>query len=235
MFLLFCWNLVARCVSVASLMYSHITWKEDAMVIVFPTTKADQEGKNCSPKHVFANPLNPEICPILSFAIFLFTSGVRRNGANPIVFSDNINNTEDRFSNWLGTISAVADNLAVFVQYGVDVVEVGTHSFRKGVAEFLSGMVGGASPIFIYLRAGWSLGPVQSRYILEAQGGDQLCGRAASGLDITTNEFASLPPHFNTHNGLIILTIPEWNDILPGYNTFYPAQFRPVISLNRVS
>jgi len=54
-------------------------------------------------------------------------------------------------------------------KYGsVDVVEVGTHSFRKGVAEFLSGMVGGASPKSIYLRSGWSLGPVQSRYILEA-------------------------------------------------------------------
>ena len=71
--LVLCWNLVARCVSVASLMYNHISWKEDAMVIVFPTTKADQEGKNCSPKHVFANPENPEICPILSFAIYVFT------------------------------------------------------------------------------------------------------------------------------------------------------------------
>ena len=200
------------------------------MVIVFSTTKADQEGKNCSPKHVFANPQTPEICPILSFGIFLFTSGIRRNGASPIVFSDNINNTEDRFSNWLKTICSVAENLAVLVQYGVDVVEVGTHSFRKGVAEFLSGMVGGASPISIYLRAGWSLGPVQSRYILEAQGGDQLCGRAATGLDITTPEFASLPPHFNNQNGAIVLTVAEWNEILPGYSTFYPPQFRPVVS-----
>jgi hypothetical protein len=80
-FLLLCWNVIARCVSVASLMYDHITWEEDSMVIVFPTTKADQEGKNCSPKHVFANVQCPEICPILSFAIFLFTSGVRRERA----------------------------------------------------------------------------------------------------------------------------------------------------------
>ena len=71
-FLLFCWNLIARCVSVASLMYIHISWKEDAMVVVFPKTKSDQEGKNCSPKHVFANTKHPEICPILSFAIIYF-------------------------------------------------------------------------------------------------------------------------------------------------------------------
>ena len=33
----------------------------------------------------------------------------------------------------------------------------------------------------VHLRAGWSLGPVQSRYILEGEGGDQVCGRAATG------------------------------------------------------
>ena len=227
-FLVLCWNLIARCVSVASLMYNHITWKEDAMVIVFPTSKSDKEGKNCSPKHVYANVQYPEICPILSFAIFVFTSGVRRIGAKPTVFSDNFNNTEDRFSNWLKSICTIPANLAILVELGVDILEIGTHSFRKGVAEFLSGMVGGASPIAIYLRAGWSLGPVQSRYILEAQGGDQICGRAATGLDITTTDFASLPPHFNPNTN--ILSVEEWEEILPGYITFYPSTFRTVLS-----
>ena len=78
---------------------------------------------------------------ILSFAIFVFTSGIRRNGASPIVFSDNISKTEDRSSNWLKTICSVTENLNMLTQLGVDVLEVGTHSFRKGVAEFLSGMV----------------------------------------------------------------------------------------------
>jgi hypothetical protein len=209
-------------------MFNHITWKEDAMVIVFPTSKSDKEGKHSPPKHVYANVLHPEICPILSFAIFVFTSGIRRNGAKPTVFSDNFNNTEDRFSNWLKSICALPANLEVLVELGVDINDIGTHSFRKGVAEFLSGMVGGASPIAIYLRAGWSLGPVQSRYILEAQGGDQVCGRAATGLNITSNEFASLPPHFNPSEHVI--NGAEWEEILPGYMTFYPASFRPVIA-----
>ena len=94
-------------------------------------TKSDQEGKNCSPKHVFVNTKHPEICPILSFAIFVFTSGIRRNGASPIVFSDNISNTEDRFSNWLKTKCSVTENLNMLTQLGVNVLEVGIHSFRK--------------------------------------------------------------------------------------------------------
>ena len=38
-FLLLCWNLIARCVSVSTLNYDHISWEEDCMTITFPTHK----------------------------------------------------------------------------------------------------------------------------------------------------------------------------------------------------
>jgi hypothetical protein len=43
-FLVLCWNLIARCNSVASIMYDHIKWEQDAMTIVFPSHKGDKEG-----------------------------------------------------------------------------------------------------------------------------------------------------------------------------------------------
>lgn len=61
LFLLLCWNLIARCCSVSSIMYDHISWDNDSMVIVFATHKGDKLAEDCSPKHVFANPSNPEI------------------------------------------------------------------------------------------------------------------------------------------------------------------------------
>jgi hypothetical protein len=80
----------------------------------------------------------------------------------------------------------------------------------------------------IWLRAGWSLGAVQqSRYIFEGAGGDQFVGRAAAGLNINCIDFAILPPHFNSRDGQV-LTTSEWNDILPGYET-YPECFRVAI------
>lgn len=110
---------------------------------------------------------------------------------------------------------------------GVDISMIGTHSFRKGIATFLSGTPGGPTAIAIYLRAGWSLGPVQSRYILEGEGGDQVCGRAATGLPLTDVSFANLPAHFLTlESGL---NSAEWDDILPGYTTYYPLNFREVV------
>jgi hypothetical protein len=54
---------------------------------------------------------------------------------------------------------------------GIMIIAIGTHSFRKGIATFLSSVPGGPSAIAIYLRAGWSLRAVQQRYIFEGEGG----------------------------------------------------------------
>eukprot|EP00961_Rhodomonas_salina_P032106 432512-Rhodomonas_salina.1 len=53
-------------------------------------------------------------------------------------------------------------------------LNIGTHSFRKGTATWLSGMVDGPGPsgVQIYLRAGWSLS-MQKLYIFEGGGSDR--------------------------------------------------------------
>jgi hypothetical protein len=153
---------------------------------------------------------------------------MRRDGSKCHVFGESTKGVENRFGSWLTAFIGIVSVAAVLLELGLEKLQIGTHSFRKGVATFLSSMVGGPSPIAIYLRAGWSLGPVQSRYILEGQGGDQLCGRAATGLTMTSTEFARLPPHFNASGGSI-LTVEEWEDIVPGFTNYFPSHFRPVI------
>lgn len=97
------------------------------------------------------------------------------------------------------------DNEALLKNQGVDIAMIGTHSFRKGIATF----------------------PVQSRYILEGEGGDQVCGRAATGIPLTDICFANIPAHFLTdENGI---TSEGWENILPGYSLFYPMSFREFI------
>ena len=222
MFLLFCWNLMARCVSVSGIMFDHIGWEGDAMTIIFPKHKGDQEGEHSAPKHVYANPRNPEICPILAFAVFIWTIGFRRDGAKRTLFGDT-KHTEERFSAWLRKmLGSAAEDLILM---GIAIIEIGTHSFRKGIASFLACLTGGPSAIAIYLRAGWSLGAVTARYIIEGGGGDQLCGRAATGICIMEASFADLPPHFNLSDGPV-LTVEEWEEILPYCSTFYPTNFR---------
>jgi hypothetical protein len=223
-FLLLCRNLIARCVSVASLMYNHISWDGDSFVIVFPSHKGDKEGARSLPKHVYAKTEQPSICPILSFAIYVFTRGYDREGSKTRVFHKE---SESRFSMWLANLCEA--NKESLRNQGVDTSMIGTHSFRKGIATFLSGTPGGPPAIALYLRAGWILRPVQSRYILEGEGGDQVCGRAATGLPLTETTFANLPAFFLAgDNGI---SSAEWENILAGYSTFYPMSFREVILL----
>jgi hypothetical protein len=77
LYLILCWNLMARSCSVSAIKYDHITWINDSLLITLPRHKGDQEGANCYPKHVFANPLNPVVCPILSLGIHLLSTSYR--------------------------------------------------------------------------------------------------------------------------------------------------------------
>lgn len=210
---------MARNVSVHDLMYDHIWWENDSLVMTFVTQKNDKEAKHSPPKHIYANRKCPEICPILSFAIFIFTIGWRREGSKRTVFGSE---TQRTFGDWL--LKILKSHKEALLALGAAALEIGTHSFRKGIAGFLAGIVDGPSAIAIYLRAGWSLGRVQGRYILECSGSDQLCGRAATGLAIVSPEFGDLPSHFHGE----ILTVAEWELLIPGYSTFYPDSMRPV-------
>ena len=69
------------------------------MVITTPKHKGDQEGDNCYPKHVYANPVKPATCPILSMALLIFGDGWQRSGAEHMLFRDTA--TEGRRSKLL--------------------------------------------------------------------------------------------------------------------------------------
>ncbi|KAF0696171.1 Aste57867_13060 [Aphanomyces stellatus] len=220
-FLLLCWNLMARAVSASSIRYEHVSWKNDALEIQYAVMKNDQEGQMSFPRHVYANPVCPEICPVLSLAVLVFTRGANLPGSPSLLFGYN---SKERFSSWLqNTCASREDDI---VSMGLAISEIGTHSFRKGVASSLSNCPGGPQAVSIWLRAGWSLGSVQGQYIFEGSGGDQFVGRAATGLNVNDAKFATLPPHFGN---TALVTPSQWEEILPGYSTFYPPSFRSAI------
>lgn len=76
----------------------------------------------------------------------------------------------------------------------------------------------------LYLRAGWSLGNVQDRYLFAGAGGDQIVGRIVSGLPLTGESFSVLPPHFSPES-LEVLREVGWVNILEGYDR-YPTGFK---------
>ena len=72
------------------------------------------------------------------------------------LFSGRVNAVEPQFIKWLKYICG--DHSQDLLILGLLILDNDTHSFRNGVASFLSGIVGEPSIIAIYLRAAWSLG-----------------------------------------------------------------------------
>ena len=76
-YMIFCWNLVARSNTVASLHLGMFSWMTDHMTIRIPRHKGDQVGAHCTPKAVYANPAIPEACPIFALALHLLCTDYR--------------------------------------------------------------------------------------------------------------------------------------------------------------
>jgi hypothetical protein len=214
---------MARSVSVASIMLSHISWRDDHICVQKGKSKSDQSGEASFPKAIYANPFQPWICPMLALSVMVFLrTYVTVNPSQPEIPLFEGSDQEDRFSHILSTVLTVLPDT---VELGAKKSDIGTHSTRKAVLSFVMSMPGGPSSVSAYLRADWSLGNVQDRYIFEGQGGDEFCGRVVSGLSIfSTKDFPILPPHFD-QSVLSSFTSTFWNNLLPGYDRF-PTCFR---------
>jgi hypothetical protein len=224
------WNLIARTSSVSTMMMQHVGWEADSLLISVPKHKGDQEGAACFARHLYANPSDPIICPVLALAILTFTRILRHDPAassepdslpNFRIFSGSNNNS--RWSDVLRRILASLPESDVQMLAAAK-KELGTHSVRKGAATYCNGMVTGPNPVQIYLRAGWSLGDTQNRYLFSGAGGDQLTGRVVCGLPFNESSFALLPPHFNA----VGLDQIEWPAVLPLYARL-PQKFKQAL------
>jgi hypothetical protein len=133
------------------------------------------------------------------------------------------NDTEGRFTKvFHSLLQAMPDD----IQLGASKRDIGSHSNRKGAATYVLNMHE-ISAVQTYLRAGWTLGNVQDRYIFAGAGGDQLVGRAVCGLPICNKDFTLLPPHL-TDESYDIVSNFGWKNILEGY-LYYPECFRRTV------
>jgi hypothetical protein len=128
-FLVLQWNLMSRSDSVETLMLPHIDWNGDCMTIEEQGQKADQTGEDKFPKHVYANPLQPVICPILAIAVLVFSCSSADSFANRQLFCGT--DSKGRFGKHLGSTMARCND-AERLLLGAFIEDLGTHSLRKG-------------------------------------------------------------------------------------------------------
>jgi hypothetical protein len=134
-FLTVCWNLMCHASNAVNIHFSHLEWKEDALGVYFAQMENDQTGERpCGPRHVYANPLDPSICPILALGLYLicFPNVLEESNLFPRGCQ------YERFRHNLNSLLKKPDVAAELVPRGMSPEDLGTHSIRKGIATWLT-------------------------------------------------------------------------------------------------
>ena len=192
--------------------FNHMEWRNDALCIYFAHMKNDQSGdRPRDPRHVYANPIIPEICPVLALGVYLICFPIEKE--NLFLFPGN--SQYDRYRKVLGRICE-NEAKAELESRGIKSKDIGTHSVRKGASSFCSSGSTACPPsVAVNLRAGWAMGGVQDRYFRYEAAGDQYVGRTVSGLPLMQPQFAILPPCFKELTDLVDEVLIECFPNLP--------------------
>lgn len=168
-FSIICWNLMCRSDNAVGIRVGHMEWRNDSLVIYFAHMKNDQNGdKAHTARHIFANPVHPEICPILALGIHLLcTEGIFSNGEQSMLFQGKNQSQSDRFRRIMQRQAfCTEEGRRVMQRHGLIPDDIGTHSWRKGATTYAtSGTTASPSIVAVHLRGGWAMDGVLSRYM----------------------------------------------------------------------
>lgn len=176
-------------------------WQGDAICIYFSQMKNDQTGERPrDPRHVYAIPCEPAICPILAIGMYWATYSF--DSKTDKLFPGRAQ--YDRFRKLLRSLLGIEEIHFELDRRGIQMENIGTHSMRKGSATYCSsGSTSCLSSTAVQLRAGWSLGNVQNTYLRYEGAGDMHVGRTAAGLSPNSALFGILPPRFRARDAIV--------------------------------
>lgn len=135
LFLVLEWNLMARSENCLQMSLTHIQWRNDSLIFFWGKSKRNQEGDaNHHPWHVYSNPFEPALCPVLALGKYLLTFTNVILGEKCPVFPST--NQYKRFNELLSKLLIrEGENLR---SLGADLRSIGTYSIRKGAISLVS-------------------------------------------------------------------------------------------------
>jgi hypothetical protein len=126
-FLTLTWNLVCRSKNTINIHRNHIGLENDAMTIQFAHMKTDMMGfEEAVKRHIFANPLDLKICPVLALSVYLVTALLNRSSGKLFAGA----NQYERFRKHLKDL--VDKHKEEIRAMGIDPSDIGVHSIKKG-------------------------------------------------------------------------------------------------------
>lgn len=212
-YVVFLWNLLARCDRVAQLRWENFTWTCDALTVFIPKSKSDQCGDRAYCKKLFTAS-NPACCPVLALAVQFFG---RDSTRSEFVFprADTRRAGLRQLTRLLQLHFTVQD----WALFGCNPLKIAWHHFKRGGMTFLSSMMDGPSHASIKIRGDQTILDVSRFYIMQCTGQDAYIGRLLAMLPYGDPPFCqqeyTLPPE----------TVIPWLELIPDYNTL-PHAFK---------
>ena len=203
-FTILSWNLACHANNTAKIRLKDVEWAStfDAYEKFFAHTKTDQTGKEAKySRHVYANPMEPLVCPFLTLAFYFSCCLNMQPTANEFIFPGN--DQYQRYSKQLYHV--LHEHVDEVRLLGFEVADISTHSIRKGAISYLASLPGGPPIAAVCIWVGWTMGNVRDIYMRYISSGDQFVGWCLSMLPLLRTEFGSSPP-------LFVPTICDWAD-----------------------
>lgn len=187
------WNLNGRGGDAASTRFADMTWRGDTLMVT-----RDGQGQ---PKHVYANPTDPMVCPILSLGVYFATVGLTDGGDRLFPGS----NLGSRLNHMLtGLIEGDGELVKAALALHDKKPDFGPHSLRTG-ANGHTTRCAYSTPMNVgkvlrpkLVKLPWMPVPGEDE-IGNEDVRDQLEGRFICGLPFDKpSSFATLPPFFRS-------------------------------------
>jgi len=211
------WNLMGRSINVEPLCFHNLTVFADTIKIVYDSNKADQGGDNVTIKHVYANPVKPQICSYLALGIYLCLNALRYEKVELIFRKGKEEKKKVASTGYCSQLKELMTRKASSVKNFIRLAHANAHDWRKGSATYAtSGTTCPPSTPSIARRGEWSMGKVLDLYWHFAETGDYYLGRVVAGLDALLSTFKILPPHFVIEDPMENIFVCEAMEIMYG-------------------
>lgn len=216
-FFIFCFCLLGRAERIGRLRFQWMSWTDDCLLVKIPTTKSDQAGAMSYFKRIYANALNPTVCPILALAIEVF-SRASSDGDPDRVFPGSLPHAVHN----IGFKSFLRKTFGL-TGLGIDTARVTGHSPKRSAIMTVSDceVIQWHSA---ELRADHKCGITSSYQTSPAPQQDGIMGRLLSCLPFGERDFNVAPPHFDAKD---IASVP-FSKMVTNFET-YTTDFKSVI------
>ena len=200
------------------------------MVVQFAHSKTDMRGlEEAYKRHIYANPENPSICPILALSVYLASTPT---GGDPGKLFGGVNQYERFRKNLLELVETHEEEI---IGMGINPEDIGVHSIRKVSATYCcNGTTCAPSIAAVCNRAGWTMGKVKDTYIQYEAAMDQYLGRIVAGLNVNSFQFSVSPPYFHSPAMVESKIQADTRNIFPSTITTEYQLLRVIFCKNRV-